>query len=183
MIIGITGTDGAGKGTAVRYLVDQKGFAYYSSRSFILEFIEKEGLPTTRNQMRLTANALRKEHGNAFVIKQAFEKARVNGQENVVIESLRAVAEGEYLKEEGGILLAVDAEQKLRYARVQERRSESDQVTFEEFTAHEELEKNDPDPHGMQKGRVMEMADYTIMNDGTLAELHEQVEDFLARIV
>jgi dephospho-CoA kinase len=33
MIIGITGTDGAGKGAVVDYLVAQKGFTHYSGRA------------------------------------------------------------------------------------------------------------------------------------------------------
>lgn len=179
MIIGITGTDGAGKGTVVDYLVE-KGFTHYSARSFIIAAIELQDLPITRNQTRLTANALRKEHGNEFVIKQAFLKAQEEQKDKVVIESVRALAEAEYLKAHGGVLLAVDADQALRYERVQARRSETDQVTFAEFVAHEELEKNDPDPNGMQKAAVMDMADATISNDGTYEELRQQVEAFLA---
>jgi dephospho-CoA kinase len=180
MILGITGTDGAGKGTVVEYLVDHHGYTHYSARAFILEEIRKQGLPDTRNQMRLTANELRKQHGNEFLIKVSLEKARADGVSNAVIESLRATAEAECLKAHGGILLAVDADQQLRYERVQARRSESDQVSFAEFQRHEELEKNDPDPHGMQKAKVMEMADYTVTNNGTVEELKQQVEQFLA---
>ncbi len=178
MIIGITGTDGAGKGTVVEYL-KESGFRHYSSREFIVAEIERQGLIVTRNQMRLTANELRKQHGNEFVVQQAYEKAQAEGVTNAVIESVRALAEAKYLKAQGGVLLAVDAEQKLRYQRVQERRSVSDQVTFVDFCEHEALEKNDPDPHGMQKAAVIEMADYTIDNSGSLAELEDQVDTFL----
>jgi len=180
MIIGITGTDGAGKGTVVAYLAT-RGYAYYSSRDFIVAEINRQKLPVSRNQMRLTANQLRQQHGNEFVVKQAYEKARAEGQTNVVIESIRAFAEAEYLKAHGGVLLAVDADQELRYQRVQQRRSESDQVTFSEFVAHEELEKNDPDPHGMQKAKVIEMADHIIINDSNVDELHSQVNAFLSK--
>jgi dephospho-CoA kinase len=179
MIIGITGTDGAGKGTAVNHL-KQKGFTHYSSRDFIVAEIERQGLPIDRNQMRLTANELRAKYGNEFVIKQAYEKATAEGAEQVVIESVRALAEAEYLKTHGGILLAIDADAKLRYERVQARRSATDKVSYQQFLEHEELEKNDPDPNGMQKAKVMEIADYTIMNDGTVAELEKQIEAFLA---
>ncbi len=179
MLIGITGTDGAGKGSVVDYLVENKDFTHYSSRSFILEEIEKQKLPSTRSQMRLTANELRAKYGNEFVVKQAYDKAKKEAKDLVVIESIRALAEAEYLKEKGGILLAVDADQKIRYERVQERRSESDQVSFEEFKQHEELEKNDPDPNGMQKAKVIEMADYTINNVSSLEDLGLEVERFL----
>lgn len=180
MIIGITGTDGSGKGTVGKLLVE-RGFVHYSARTFIVAEIERQGLPVSRSQMRLTANELRGKYGNEFVVRQAYEKAEADGVVDVVIESVRATAEADYLKLQGGILLAVDADQKLRYKRVQERRSASDQVSFEQFAAHEELEKNDPDPNGMQKTKVMEMADYTIMNNEGLKELEELVEVFLKK--
>ena len=183
MILGITGTDGAGKGTVVEYLVAQHGFTHYSARALILEEIRKHGLPETRNQMRLTANELRQQHGNEFLIKVSYEKAAADGITKAVIESVRTVAEAKYLHEHGGLLLAVDADQSLRYERVQARRSESDQVSFEEFKRHEELEKNDPDPHGMQKAKVIEMADYTVTNNSTVEDLEEQVEQFLTQYV
>ncbi|MAZ30243.1 hypothetical protein CL655_03080 [bacterium] len=180
MIIGITGTDGAGKGTVVDYL-KTKGFVHYSARSLIVAEIERQGLSVDRNQMRLTANELRTRNGNEFIVKQAYERIEIDGVTNAIIESLRALAEAEYLKQQGGILLAVDADPEIRYQRVQARRSASDQVSYEQFLAHEELEKNDPDPHGMQKAKVMEMADYTIMNDGTVEELEAEVEKFLTK--
>ena len=39
LIIGITGTLGAGKGTVVEYLVEKKGFDHYSVRAFLLKEI------------------------------------------------------------------------------------------------------------------------------------------------
>lgn len=181
MLIGITGTDGAGKGAVVQYLVQKKGFTHYSAREFIMAEIKRLGLPTDRNQMRLTANKLRAAHGDAFVVKQAYDKAQKEGVENVVIESIRALAEAVFLKDQGGILLAVDAAADIRYTRVQGRRSESDKVSYEQFLAHEALEKNDPDPHGMQKAKVIQMADHTILNERTLTELYAQTDGFLKK--
>lgn len=180
MIIGITGTDGAGKGTVVA-LLKKHGYTHYSSREFIVAEIERQGLEVTRNQTRLTANEMRATYGNAVVVLKAFERAAEEGQENVVIESVRALAEAEFLHERNAILLSVDAAPEIRYKRVQARRSHTDKVSYEQFLEHEELEKNDPDPHGMQKAKVMEMADYTITNNGTVEELQQQVESFLQK--
>jgi dephospho-CoA kinase len=176
MILGITGTDGAGKGTVVDYLIKEKGFTHYSSRSFLLTEIEKAGISPTRNELRLMGNKMRTQHGDAFIAKRAYEMIEAGGIKNAVIESIRATAEVN-----NGLMLAIDADEALRYERVQLRRSESDKVSFEQFVAHEALEKNDTDPHGMQKAKVMEMADYTICNDSSLENLHIQIEAFLAQ--
>ena len=182
MIIGITGTDGAGKGAVVDFLVKEKGFTHISSRDTINIELEKEGIEKTRNNMRLKANQMRAQFGDDVLVAKAYERIEQEGIENAVVESLRAAAEAVTLKQKGGILLAIDADQKLRYERVQGRRSSSDKVTFEQFMEHEQMEMNDPDPHGMQKAKVMEMADHTIMNDGSFKELHRKIEEFLAAI-
>ena len=182
MIIGITGTDGAGKGTVVEYLVQKKGFAHYHGRALFVRIIKERGLEVNRANMRLVANELRREGGNDAVVRQFLREAEERGDGNVIIDSIRALAEAETLKAHGGILLAVDADQMLRYERVTARASESDAVTFDEFVAHEELEMNDPDPHGMQKAAVMAAADYTVENNGTLEELHAKIEEVLAKV-
>lgn len=181
MILGITGTDGAGKGTVVDYLVEKKGYAHYSSRTLLLEELKKTNIVPTRNELRLMGNRLRAKFGDDVIVEKAFTHITLNQDECAVVESIRAIAEANTLKRHGGILLAVDANPHLRYQRVQIRRSEKDQVTFEEFITQEEIEKNDPEPHGMQKAAVIEMSDFIIKNDGTIEELHAQIEDFLAK--
>lgn len=178
MIIGITGTDGAGKGAVVEYLVERYQFVHCSARAIITEEINRRGLPVDREHMRLVANDLRKEHGNDYVVSH-YLKQYAESDQDVVIESIRALAEAETLKQEGGILLAVDADQQLRYERITARQSESDRVTFDAFVTHEALEMNDTDPNGMQKAAVMQSADVTITNNGTLAALHTAVDAFM----
>ena len=183
MLLGITGTDGAGKGTVVDYLVEHKGFTHYSARAIWIDALTKCGEETTRANMRLIANEMREKYGNDFLITYYLEKIQKNGTKNAIIESIRAVAEAETLKKNGGILIAVDANQKLRYERVQGRRSESDKVSFEQFVEHEALEANDPNPHGMQKRKVIELADYTLFNNGTVEELHAHIEEVFQKIL
>ncbi len=182
MLIGITGTDGAGKGEVVEYLVKNKGFIHFSSRGYFTRVLEERGMPIDRAHMRLIANELRATYGDDHVIRVALSEVRMASRTKLIIESIRAVAEAEALKREGGVLFAVDADVQTRYERIVGRASDSDRVTFEEFVAHEALEMNDPDPHGMQKAKVMAIADYTILNDGLFTELGEAVEKALASV-
>ena len=64
IIIGITGTLGAGKGTIVDYLVKKYRFNHFSAREDVInKEIEKRSLPITRDNMVLVANDLRKNYG------------------------------------------------------------------------------------------------------------------------
>lgn len=175
MIIGITGTNGAGKGTVVDYLVRQKGFKHYSVRQFLLFEIEKRGLPPDRNSTRLVANELRKAHGPSYVIERLYAIA---GQEHgpTVIESIRTVGEAEFLKSQGALLWAVNADRKVRYERILKRWSELDKVDFEKFCEYEDREMRSTEAWDMNVFKVMEMADATFTNDGTQDGLYQQVE-------
>lgn len=183
ILLGITGTDGAGKGTVVKYLVEHKGFVHYSARALLIEKLTARNEELTRANMRLIANELRAECGNDYLVTHYLARRAEDKPERCIIESIRTVGEAETLKANGGILIAVDADQAVRYARVQERRSETDRVSFEQFAAHEALEANDPDPHGMQKPKVIAMADYVIMNNGSIAELEQAVEGLCAALI
>lgn len=182
MLLGITGTDGAGKGVVVDYLVQQKGFVHYSARAMLRAALERQGRAATRHNLRLMGNELRSAHGNDYLVRYYLTQYQADQPAHAIIESIRAVAEVETLKSNGGVLLAIDADQHLRYERIQARKSSSDQIPFTEFVEHEALEMNDPDPHGMQKAQVIAAADYTILNNGSLAELQAQIDAALTTL-
>lgn len=180
MIIGITGTNGSGKGAVVEYLVAAKGFSQYSARTIILEEIRARHLPENRDSMRDVANALRKEHGPAYIIEKLFALAESDA--NAVLESVRTIGEAEFLKEKGATLFAVDAERKSRYERIVARGEESDNVTFEEFCEREDKEMASPDPWDMNVFGVMQISDVRILNNGSVDDLHHQVDEGLKTI-
>lgn len=180
MIIGITGTNGSGKGTVVEYLSVQKGFSHYSARMFILEEIRRRGLTPSRTAMRDVSNDLRKAHEPSYLMEELFEVAK--DEPKAVLESVRTIGEAEFLKSKGAILFAVDADRALRYERILARGSETDHVTFEEFCEQEDREMASSDKWDMNVFGVMQISDVRITNNGSLEELHAQVEEALKAI-
>ncbi len=180
MIIAITGTIGAGKGVLVEYL-KKKGFSHFSAREFIKKEIEKRGLTPDRDTMAAIANEIRKEHGATYIIESLYKDAVV-ANTDAVIESVREVAGAEFLKDEGAILIAVDADRRVRYERIKERGQSTDDVTFEKFVEQEERELLSADPHSQNILAVMEGADYLLMNNGSIKEFEEEIEALLASL-
>lgn len=181
MIIGITGTLGAGKGTVVKYLVDRHGFKHYSVRAFLNEEIVRRGLPSNRDTMTMVANDLRAQHGSGYITEQLIAQAVTDGG-NVVIESIRSIGEAEYLKSHGARLWVIDADIKTRYARIVPRASETDAISFEKFVADEQREFANTDPTKQNISGVMALADVVFRNDGTPEELFEQIEKTLSHV-
>jgi len=181
MIIGVTGTNGAGKGTVVEYLVEQ-GFHHYSVRAAIIEEIERRGMPVDRSSMRTVGNDLREKNGPEYFDELFLADAKKNGYENIIIESVRNVSSAYALKKQGAKLFAVDADRHIRYDRVVNRGSHTDKVDFDTWVMEEEREWHNEAAHDMNVPGVMKLADYTFQNNGTREELFTQINQALATI-
>lgn len=174
MIIGVTGTLGAGKGTVVEFL-KEKGFEHFSVREFLIEEILKRGLEANRDNMISVANDLRANFGASHIAQELYRKAAdVKG--DVIIESLRCPGEVDALKGKGSFVLwAVDADVETRYARIVERGSSTDRVSFQDFVRQEELEMDNSDPLKQNLKGCIAKADVCFRNDWTMAELKGKV--------
>ncbi len=182
LIIGITGTLGAGKGTIVEYLVNHRNFTHYSVRSFLIEEIEKRQMPVNRDSMVLIANELRAKHSPSYVTDQLYYKAAESGK-NCVIESIRTPGEVDSLKEKGNFyLFAVDALPELRYKRIVIRNSETDNISYDTFVQNEQREMQTNEPTKQNLRKCIEMADFIFENSGSIDDLHIKVEKTLHQI-
>ena len=182
IVVGITGTLGAGKGTIVDYLTKHFGFAHFSVRGFLLKVIHERGLEPNRDSMVLVANELRATHTASYIVEQLYDEAVKHGT-NCVIESIRTTGEIDALRRKGRFyLFAVNADSALRYERITAWASETDHISYETFLANEQREMQSTDPAKQNLAACMAAADFHFINNGSFHELFHQIESTLHAI-
>lgn len=178
-IIGISGTNGAGKDTLADWLADQ-GWLFVSGSDILREELKKRGLSIERENLRNLSAEWRREFGLGVLIDRAVSEYERLSQKNdfkgLVISSIRNPGEADRVHELGGQIIWIDADPKIRYARIVERmRGTEDKKTFEQFLTEEQAEmRPSGDEATLDMASVKEKADLFIQNDTkTLAEFIE----------
>jgi dephospho-CoA kinase len=172
-LIGLTGTNGAGKGEVAAYFV-RKGFAYRSLSDVLREELGSRGEAVSRDSLIRIGNEIRAAQGADILARRVM--AGVSGPS--VIDSIRNPEEIAYLRTQPGfVLLAVDAPVEIRYERARRRGRDESARTLDQFIA-KEREELDGSPTGQRLRRCMELADAVIRNDGTLEELFRKLEAY-----
>lgn len=171
-LIGLTGTNGAGKGEVARFL-RQKGFDYVSLSDVIREELKNRGLEPSRDNLISCGNELREKFGPSELARRAAAKIT----RPTVIDSIRNVREIEFFRQLGDfVLVAVDAPVEIRFERVMRRGRNESVRSLEDFKAKEELEKRNGET-GQQLEVCIKEADVILINDGTIEELWQKLEE------
>lgn len=183
MIIGITGTYRAGKGTISEHLVSKRNFKHYSSSKYIEEYLVKKGLTKIdRDAMIAGGNEIREKFGPDFIVRELYKMAQTEGG-NIIIESIRNVREAEFIKSQpDSFLFAVDADPLKRFNRAAMLGGIKDRRDFNEFLASELKEFSSTNPNEQNLGKCIEMADYKFMNNENPEAMFAEVDKTLAEI-
>jgi len=181
MIIGLTGLNGAGKGEVASFL-KTRGFAYYSLSDEIREEILRRGRVITREELIEVGTELRTTFGPGVLAERVAE--RLGHDRNYVVDSIRNPAEVQVLRRlEGFTLLAVEAAQATRFERSRLRGREAAAATQAQFAAEEARELESSNPARQQLLATIRLADFTVNNDGALADLERSLEALLPRLM
>lgn len=182
-ILGVTGTNASGKDTVADYLKDKYGFKNYSLSDEIRFEATQRGMSHERENLRTIGNELREKFAPNELAARASKRIKDDGANKAVITSIRNPAEIEFLKNNftGFKLIYADAPVELRYERSRGRGRVGDDVSLDDFRAAEtkELEGGKT---GQQLLKCQELADFEIINDGTLEKLFEETEKVLSQI-
>ncbi len=181
MIIGITGTIGAGKGTVVEYL-KSKGYSHYSISHVLRAMLASQGKHQGRSEMsHLAEELLHQRPGGVFSI--VLEHAKHDGATDFIVEAVHRESEAAFLRAHGAKIIGVDAPLEVRYERTHERaEGEKDAVTLEQFTEHSLREDEGKGDISSNIRAVINSADAVISNNSTVEHLHTQINSVLAKL-
>lgn len=174
MIIGLTGTNGAGKTVTADHL-QTKGFHFHSLSDEIRAELAERSMEANRENLIQTGNALRAEYGPAVLAERI--KSRLRPDRNYVIDSIRNPYEVDALRAYGGFhLLHLDAPRPMRFERTVKRGGPRTPASFEQFVEQEDREINSADPTHQQLQATWAKADSVIDNGGSIEELKATVD-------
>jgi dephospho-CoA kinase len=173
-LIGLTGTNGSGKGEAARFF-QKHDYAYFSLSDEIRNELQGQRRDLSRNNLIQTGNKLREAHGPDVLARRVMEKVRSDS----VIDSIRNLREVQYFRRHPDfILLAFDADPETRFHRVKKRGRAESAENLEQFISKEQEEMTEKET-GQQLTLCIAAADHRIINNGSLEELYRRLETFL----
>jgi len=173
MIVALVGMAGSGK-TLVSYNLEKRGFKRIRFGDITDDHLERKGLDNTEENERKIRESLRKEYGMAAYAKLNLPKIQEH-KGKVVIDGLYSYEEYEFLKEKLGdklFLVAVYSSPETRYERLVERSERS--LTKEQARIRDKTELEN-----LNKAAPIAMADYTLLNVGTLYDLENNIDELI----
>jgi dephospho-CoA kinase len=179
-IIAFVGLAGAGKTSAVDYVVN-KGYPKVYFGGVVLDAMTQAGLEHTQENEKPFRENLREKEGTDYVAKRIASQIHGlidAGQHRIVADGLYSWTEYKTLKREFPgelIVVAVVAPKHIRHHRLANRPNRP--LNFAEAEARDWAEIEN-----IEKGGPIAIADHYIINDGSLNHLYEQVEKLLTDI-
>ncbi len=179
MIIGIVGQNASGKDTVAEYL-KLKDFNHISISDCLREEADKRDIEKTKENLIALGNELRSNFGSNVLAKLALTK--IEQGKNYVVTSVRNPGEIEELKTLNDFtLLNVEAPLSLRYDRMKSRNRQGDPLTYEQFLEIERKENTNNLTTTNVKA-CQQMANFTIINNSSIEDLHKVVDQVLDTI-
>ncbi len=173
-IIALVGLAGSGKSSAVEYLTE-KGFPKIYFGGVIYKAMDEAGIEKTWDNQQQFREEIRRREGKDFVIKRVIKNIHdlINaGQNKIVLDGLYTWSEYKLLKHEFPgqvVVIAIVTPKYLRYQRMAKRIERPMQP-------HEVDQRDWSEIENLEKGGPIAIADYFIINDGSLEQLHQKID-------
>lgn len=183
MIIGLTGSLGAGKSIVSDFL-KEKGFVYLSLSDELREIAKERKIELIRKNLQDLGNWLRENFGVGILAEKVLDKIQNQEYKRAIVDGIRNPAEIKVLRQlKNFFLVSVDASQEIRFQRLISRNRESDPKTWEEFVEVDDRDKGIGELEtGQAVEKCMKQADFVLINPGSLEEIKEKMSKLYEEI-
>jgi dephospho-CoA kinase len=178
-IIGITGPAGSGKDTASEYIAEQLGIQHISGGDHLRRMLSSLELEPKKSALGDFGTFLRVHYGPDAIVKQTIQQA--NGRA-AIHSGLRSPSEAQFILDQGGVLLYVDASQEIRYSRIRQRQRPGDIHHKRAMSALDQQEGSGITHTEEDLATVKTMATLIIDNSGTIQTFKQQLDVFCQEV-
>lgn len=178
IVIGIAGMPGSGKDT-VKNIISKYGFPIIVMGDEVRAEAKRRNIEPTPENLGKLMLQIRAEEGLDAVAKRCMRKIRDLDASVIVINGLRSPDEVEFFRREfeSFKVIAIHASPKTRFKRLLKRGRSDDPKDWETFITRDRRELS------VGLGEVIAMADYMIVNEGTLERLEREVNKVIERVI
>ena len=178
VVVAVTGMPGSGKSLVAREMAGLLGYRIYRMGDVVRREVSRRGLPLTVENVERVAAELRRLHGRGAVALLMLDDVLSDPGPGVVVDGMRSMEEARILSRAGRVIIvAVHASRQTRLRRLLARRGRRDEVS-----SLEDLELRDRRNLEFGIGEVIALADYMIVNEGSIEEAREAARRVAMRI-
>lgn len=188
-IIAIVGMPGSGKTDAGTFLKN-KGFGFIRLGQLTLDEVSKRGLEPGEASERPIREELRKKFGMAAFAILNFPKIdELLEKSGVIVDGLYSWEEYLEFKKKYGenlVVMAIYASPKTRYNRLSTRqwdKQKDEKMVNRSYSRRDAKNRDFAQLTNLNTGGPIAMADFTIVNEGTLDDLFENMDKVIKKII
>jgi dephospho-CoA kinase len=179
IILTLVGQIASGKGTVCDYLKEKYNAGYCRYSTILRDLLDRIYLPHSRKNMQDISTILRQQFGDDLLAKAITEDVKKIANQIVVVDGARRLPDLVHLQKlPNHYLVYINTDERIRYKRIIKRSENPDDQTktFEEFQQDAQSEAE------LRIADMKKQANFIINNNGTLKELHQQVDDIIRRL-
>ena len=174
-IIGAVGQNGSGKDEVLKYLRTRYDVPFLATGDMVREIAAREGLEPTRENLGKISDKYFRAFGKGYFVRLLADKIHNSGWKIAGISGIRSLNDVSILKEIFGkdfaLIDVTITDPRVRFSRMTKRGEGRDPHSYEQFS------QQDQDEEKLFSLKEAErLADYIINNDGTLDDLHHEID-------
>ena len=179
-VIAFVGMPGAGKTSAIEYLV-KKNIPKVHFGGVVLDALKEEGYELNETNEKMMREKLRREHGSDVIVTRIITQIEdlINaGQKEILADGLYSWTEFKTLKQAFAhqvIVIGVVTPRAERHKRLAERE-------IRPINRDEAAKRDWAEIESLEKGGPIAIADYYIVNNGSLGHFHDQIDEIMGVI-